>query len=471
MRGLAIDRKILIGFGLVLTGFAAMGIYLFLAVSDFKAAVAAGKMTPEGVVAALDAMTAPVTFLIGLVLVVGIAWTVTTSRGVRKVLRSIYGEMDNAAGQIDGTSYEILLSSHSLADAAAKESAALEQTSSYLEEMTAMTRTYADNASRTDALMKHSSATMENTARTVENLIKSMREMIDTASQSRGVIKDIDEIAFQTNLLAINAGVEAARAGESGLGFSVIADEIRSLAERSAEAAKRTMGLIENTIRKVEASSVLSSRTAESFDEILHSAGKVRQYVEEIAVASREQSTGIEHAHASLTEIRQASEETSGNAVRMSDSSGKLSAQSEAIRKSLGDLIAFTYGQSRLSVDEIHSIQNDLEELAADDRIRTLEPLAHSEMLHRWIETHSRLIEAVYSNTADGDFICSLPPAGLDNASVRPWWQKAMEGGEYVSPPYVSAITQAPCCTISLPLRDREGRIAGVIGADIRLRA
>ncbi|MDR3567411.1 MAG: methyl-accepting chemotaxis protein [Syntrophobacteraceae bacterium] len=431
--------------------------------------IASRQLTTAAIASALDRHILLSAVSLGLALVLCVGAVLFTNRSINGALRKIYGWMDEAAGQIDGTSYEVFQSGRTLADAASKQAAALEQTSSCFEQITAMTRTFVENSDKADALIEQTDSTIARTADSVEKLTESIREMEQAVSVSQGIIRDIDQIASQTNLLAINASVEAARTGDAGLGFSVIAEEIRRLAARSGEAAKRTAELIENTIHKVRESSEFVSETADAFRAIDSSSAQIREYTAGIAAASREQAQGIEQTHTALEEISQSSEKTAGNASNLSEASARLSAQSEAIRESLGELIKFVYGKGSLSIVNFAKIQNAIEAPASLTHIRGMGPEEHGEVLQRWLSEHAANVEAVYTNTGAGDFVASIPPAGLANASVRPWWQKAIRGEKYVSPPYVSAITQKPCCTISLPIYDASGRINGVLGVDLRL--
>lgn len=470
MLNLVLGRRMLLGFGTVLVVTAIVGIYLNMTLSDLAQEIKAGRMSPETIATALHEIHLSAVGFIGLILVLGIGMAFFTTHGINKTLRGIYGAMDKAAGQMDGTSYEILLSSNSLADAASKQALAMEQTSSYLQKMTAMTRTFAKNTSRTDHLIEETNEVIRETSASVGLLIESMKVMTETALESHGIITDIGEIASHTSLVAINAGMEAARGGQGALGFSVIVEELRSLASRSATAAKRTGNLIENTIQKAQASSAIAAQTAKAFTEIAGGTAQVRQYVAEIAAASSEQAWGIEQTHSALTEINRATEQTSASARGTSTASQGLSSQSAAIRESLGNLIAFTYGNKLISRETLGSLRTDLRSLASRADLKAPDPGVHRKILKEWLQRHSRWVEAIYTNTADGAFVFSEPPAAIPNACIRPWWQKAMQGAEYISPAYVSAITKKPCCTISLPLLKAQGEVAGVMGADIRLR-
>lgn len=466
---MVIGRRMFLCFGLCGTFVAAAGGFSLAWMYGIRAEVASRRMSPDAIASAFDKHILLSAVSLGLALVLCAAAVIFTNRSINGALRRIYGWMDEAAGQIDGTSHEVFESGRTLADAASKQAAALEQTSSCFEQITAMTRTFVENSGKAAALIEQTDSTIARTADAVEKLTVSIREMEQAASESQGIIRDIDQVAFQTNLLALNAGVEAARTGDAGLGFSVIAEEIRHLAARSGEAAKRTAELIENTIQKVRESSEFVSETADAFKAIDSSSTQIREYTAGIAAASREQAQGIEQTHAALEEISQTSEKTAGNASNLSEASARLSAQSEAIRESLGELIKFVYGKGSLSVINLAKIQNEMEALASITPIRAMGPEEHGEVLQRWLSEHAANVEAVYTNTGTGEFVASIPPAGLENASVRPWWQKAIRGEKYVSPPYVSAITQKPCCTISLPIHDAAGRINGVLGVDLRL--
>jgi methyl-accepting chemotaxis protein len=176
--------------------------------------------------------------------------------------------------------------SQSLSQAASEQAASLEETSSSLEEMTSMTKQNAGNAAEANKLMATAQQIIKKADVSMSELTKSMKEIATGSEETKKVIKTIDEIAFQTNLLSLNAAVEAARAGEAGAGFAVVADEVRKLATQAAEAAKSTSILLENIGKKIMNGEKLVGVTDEAFKEITGSSEKVVNLIAEIAAAS-----------------------------------------------------------------------------------------------------------------------------------------------------------------------------------------
>ena len=166
----------------------------------------------------------------------------------------------------------------------------------------------------------------------------SMQEINSSSDKISKIIKVIDEIAFQTNILALNAAVEAARAGEAGMGFAVVADEVRNLAQRSAQAARDTAGLIEESIAKSNDGKTKLDLVATAVHSIIASADKVKVLVDEVNVGSQEQARGIEQVSRAIQQMEKITQTNAASAEESASASEELSAQSEALKAIAGRL-------------------------------------------------------------------------------------------------------------------------------------
>ncbi|MGO9139784.1 MAG: methyl-accepting chemotaxis protein [Syntrophales bacterium] len=265
-------------------------------------------------------------------LIVTIVAVTFFARSISSPIKSSVAEMGEASNQVAAASSQVAASSQSLAEGASEQASAIEETSSSLEEMSAMTKQNAGNASQADILMKQANQVVQKANVSMESLTKSMKEITAASEETSKIIKTIDEIAFQTNLLALNAAVEAARAGEAGAGFAVVAEEVRNLAMRAADAAKNTSGLIEGTVKKIKDGSNLVIKTNEAFAEVAVSASKVGELVGEIAAASQEQAQGIDQINKAVAEMDKVTQQTAANAEESASASEEMNAQAEQMK-------------------------------------------------------------------------------------------------------------------------------------------
>jgi len=223
-------------------------------------------------------------------------------------------------------------------DSTSSQVASVEQTSASVEELKSMTGQNADNAAEADNYMKTANGTIDQVDKSMNQVIESMDSMTKASEETSKIVKTIDEIAFQTNLLALNAAVEAARAGEAGAGFAVVAEEVRNLALRSAEAARNTSSEIESTVKQIHQGSDLVSSTNELFAKVQESTTKVEQLISEISNASREQATGIGQINDALVQIDKDIQKNSGAAEETSSTASLVSEQVKQLRDCLDDL-------------------------------------------------------------------------------------------------------------------------------------
>lgn len=254
------------------------------------------------------------------------------AKSISSPIKNAVNQMEEAANQIASASSQVSGASQSLAEGASQQASAIEETSSSLEEMASMTKQNAGNAMQADSLMKQANDVVQKANTSMASLTSSMKEISSASEETSKIIKTIDEIAFQTNLLALNAAVEAARAGEAGAGFAVVAEEVRNLAMRSADAAKNTSGLIEGTVNKIKDGSDLVTKTNEAFAEVAVSSSKVAELVGEIAAASQEQAQGIDQINKAVAEMDKVTQQTAANAEESASASEEMNAQAQQMK-------------------------------------------------------------------------------------------------------------------------------------------
>jgi methyl-accepting chemotaxis protein/methyl-accepting chemotaxis protein-1 (serine sensor receptor) len=279
---------------------------------------------------------------------------VRTLMRATQALRGVAAHLHSGAEQINGAAAQVASSSQTLAQGASQQAAALQETAASSEEITSMTRKNAENSKAAAALMVEVEERVTAGNRTLQEMVQSMQEITGSSNKISKIIKVIDEIAFQTNILALNAAVEAARAGEAGMGFAVVADEVRNLAQRSAQAAKDTAGLIEESITKSNQGSQRLQQVAEVIRAITESAARVKTLVDEVDLGSQEQARGIEHISKSVSEMDRVTQGNAASAEQSAAASQQMSSQAEALQNVALELRTLVGGHEEMvSVTEI----------------------------------------------------------------------------------------------------------------------
>ena len=276
------------------------------------------------------------------ILAIVLCWTI--SSGINKALTKIIDALGSGANEVAAASSQVSSSSQVLAEGASEQAAALEETSSSMEEIGAMTKTNAENASQADSLMTESNKTIIHAGQTMEEMSKSMTRIAELGGETGKIVKSIDEIAFQTNLLALNAAVEAARAGEAGAGFAVVADEVRNLAMRAAEAAKGTEQLVHDMVLGIEQGSELVAKTQSGFRLVVDSSAVAAGLISEIAAASNEQAHGVRQVGEAMTQMDEVTQNIAANAEEGASAAEEMSSQAKAMKDMVDQLTAMVRG-------------------------------------------------------------------------------------------------------------------------------
>jgi len=272
------------------------------------------------------------------ILIVAVRMVVGCGSGSGMRLSITTTSLSDGATQIAAGSSQVSSSSQTLAQGASEQAASLEETSASAEEITSMTRQNAANTNQVAQLMSTVDHRVAEGNSTLETMIASMKQIKGSSDKISKIIKVIDEIAFQTNILALNAAVEAARAGEAGMGFAVVADEVRNLAQRSAQAAKDTAALIEESIATANEGGIQLQKVADVVGSITEAANKVKVLVDEVNIGSQEQAKGIEEIARSLTEMDRVTQGTAAAAEESASASEQMSAQAQSFAHIVDEL-------------------------------------------------------------------------------------------------------------------------------------
>jgi methyl-accepting chemotaxis protein len=275
-------------------------------------------------------------WIFGLVLCIGFALVIGASvlvvRSITAVLSRAVEELNESAAQVASASGQLSSTSSSLAQGASEQAASLEQTSAATEEMASMTRKNAENSKTSTQLIALVENRVSEANQSLGDMLKAMDGITSSSGKIAKIIKVIDEIAFQTNVLALNAAVEAARAGAAGQGFAVVADEVRNLAQRSAQAAKETEELIQESVTMSKGGSDTVTGVVTAIRSITESTTKVRSLVEEVNQGGQEQSNGIQEIAKAVSEMQRVTQQSAAGSEQAAAAGEQLNAQAETMK-------------------------------------------------------------------------------------------------------------------------------------------
>ena len=259
-------------------------------------------------------------------------------RAISRPLAQMAERLGLAATALTELSSSVTRSSQTVAEGSSSQAAALEETSASIEEISSMTKRNADSSNRAKTIATQTRTAGDTGAADMEAMNDAMTAIKSSSGNIGKIIKTIDEIAFQTNILALNAAVEAARAGEAGLGFAVVAEEVRSLAQRSAQAARETAEKIEDSIHKSEHGATISNKVGASLKVIVTRAREVDELVGEIAAASSEQSQGLAQVLTAVTQMDSVTQTNAASAQESAAATLDMNREVDVLRDAVAEL-------------------------------------------------------------------------------------------------------------------------------------
>lgn len=283
--------------------------------------------------------------LCGLLVVGLVVFSWRFRRTMQRQLMELADSLHDASAQVASAAGQVSMASQTLAQGSTEQAASLEETRASLEEMSGTTQRNAENATNANRFATEARAAADHGASDIRVMNLAMTDIKTSSDDIAKIIKTIDEIAFQTNILALNAAVEAARAGEAGLGFAVVAEEVRALAQRSAAASRETASKIETSITKTAQGVEISSKVAQTLSEIVEKVRRADALVAEVATASREQSQGVAQINGAMGQMDRVVQNNAAAAEESASAAEELNAQALMLSDSVAELRQLVGGQ------------------------------------------------------------------------------------------------------------------------------
>jgi hypothetical protein len=300
----------------------------------------------------------------GFVVAIGIGVTFYMIRSITKPVNNIVGRLNEGAEQVAAASSQLSASAGQLSQGSAEQASAIEETSSTLQEAASMLEQTSANTIQAVELSTQAKQSADKGNIEMQEMMNSIQEIKKSSDQIAKIIKVIDDIAFQTNILALNAAIEAARAGEAGLGFAVVAEEVRNLAGRSAQAAKDTTVMIESNIELSSKGVLVAERVHEVLTEITIHAKRVNSLMNEISIASEEQAQGVDQVNKAITQMESVTQQNATTAEESASASEELNAQADSMREIVRELSKLVNGAESVLEKEDLNIGHKIPQLS-----------------------------------------------------------------------------------------------------------
>lgn len=291
-------------------------------------------------------------------------------------VKLLVGQIKEAADIVNTGAREIAAGNSDLSGRTESQASSLEQTASAMEQLTSTVKQNADNAHEANKLVATTSDIAVKGGTAVGNVVNTMNSIQESSRKIADIISVINSIAFQTNILALNAAVEAARAGEQGRGFAVVATEVRSLAQRSADAAKEIKALIDDSVEKVDLGSKLVDAAGKTMDEIVISVKNVAGYMSEITSASKEQSAGIEEVNQAVTQMDEVTQQNASLVEQAAAAAETMQDQAAKLSQLVGEFRLVAGGQAMQlnRSPSVNAARGAMQALPHQSKLRTVRP-------------------------------------------------------------------------------------------------
>ena len=315
-----------------------------------------------------------ISLIIGIVAIAIISLVIWLLTGrIFKNISNVIAKLKLSSQRINGASVQVSEASQHLAEGAGEQASSLEETSSSLDELASMTKQNSNNARQAKVMADDAQKATVNGQDSMERMSAAIVKIKTSSDETAKIMKTIDEIAFQTNLLALNAAVEAARAGEAGKGFAVVAEEVRNLAQRSAEAAKDTAVLIGESQKKAEGGVTVSEEVQDFLRGIEKSVEKLTQLNAEVSGASEEQARGIEQLNTAINQIDRATQSNAAMAEESASTSDELSSQAHKLNEMVNVLTSLVAGNEKNKIKQVSFKNVKLKSLAtAREKVKNI---------------------------------------------------------------------------------------------------